>query len=469
MHSFHPGRTAPMASTFKVMLLATYLRQHSVRHRPLRHSDTSLLGPMIKRSDSVAATRVRDIVGVPAIKRLARDARLRKFSYNPVWGLSRDSARDQARFMYSLERYIPRRHRRYALRLLAGIVPSQRWGIGRVHVHGWKLFFKGGWGSGTGAVDHQIALLKSHGERISLADPHRVRPQPRLRQANAAGNRAQPPARPAPRPDPLAPADLLAAVERGLRVLGDDRDVPARPADDVRRLPNDAHAVAAGTGVDQVLRGRDDPVGSLAALDEVRALPAVDPVAPGPAGDAVLAAEAVDLVVAVPALDRVAESRSTKLVVAAVAVDGVAARRMAAASAGARVDVGGRPDVAGVVDRADRDVALVRRQGVGLLAARRGRGGGAGKPRGVAERGRPDGVVGGRDLKLRRRAAAVVVAGRLEVERVARRRRARSRRRAGCRRGRSCRSAAGRGGTTATRSGTRAGPAGSTGRGSPRG
>jgi hypothetical protein len=169
MHSLHPGRTAPMASTFKVMLLATYLRSHSVRHRPLRHSDTSLLGPMIKRSDSVAATRVRDIVGVPAIKRLARDAHLRKFSYNPVWGLSRDSARDQARFMYSLERYIPPRHRRYALRLLAGIVPSQRWGIGRVHVHGWKLFFKGGWGSGTGAVDHQIVLLKSHGERISLA------------------------------------------------------------------------------------------------------------------------------------------------------------------------------------------------------------------------------------------------------------------------------------------------------------
>jgi hypothetical protein len=169
MHAFHPGRTAPMASTFKVMLLATYLRQHSVRHRSLHHADTSLLGPMIKRSDSVAATRVRDIVGVPAIKRLARDAHLRKFKYNPVWGLSRDSARDQARFMYRLERYIPRPHRRYAFHLLGNIVPSQRWGIGEVNVRHWKLFFKGGWGSGTGAVDHQIALLRSHGERISLA------------------------------------------------------------------------------------------------------------------------------------------------------------------------------------------------------------------------------------------------------------------------------------------------------------
>jgi hypothetical protein len=169
MHRLDGSGTAPMASTFKVMLLATYLRQHSVRHRPLHHSDTQLLGPMIKRSDSVAATRVRDIVGVPAIERLARDAKLRDFTYNSVWGLSRDSARDQVRFMYRLERYIPRRHRAYALRLLANIVPSQRWGIGQVRLPGWKLFFKGGWGSGSGAVDHQIALLKRHGERVAVA------------------------------------------------------------------------------------------------------------------------------------------------------------------------------------------------------------------------------------------------------------------------------------------------------------
>jgi Beta-lactamase enzyme family len=169
MRGFHVGATAPMASTFKVLLLLTYLRQHSVRHRALKDSERALLGPMIRVSDSVAATRVRDIVGVDAIERLAHDAHLRDFTYNAVWGLSRDSSRDQVRLMYHLERYIPKRHRHYAMRLLRTITPSQRWGVGRLDLGHWKLFFKGGWGSGSGAVDHQVALIKARGERVSLA------------------------------------------------------------------------------------------------------------------------------------------------------------------------------------------------------------------------------------------------------------------------------------------------------------
>jgi hypothetical protein len=152
-----------------VMFLAAYLRQASVRHRGLRRADRRLLDPMIRRSDSVAATRVRDIVGRNAIERVARDAGMRDFSYDQVWGLSRTSARDQVRFMYHLGRHIPRRHRRYARHLLSSIVPSQRWGIAEVEPKGWKLYFKGGWGSGTGRVDHQVAFLEEHGRRIAVA------------------------------------------------------------------------------------------------------------------------------------------------------------------------------------------------------------------------------------------------------------------------------------------------------------
>jgi hypothetical protein len=169
LKTFNRGDTAPAASVFKVMLLATYLRQPSVRHRALGHSDRALLAPMIRVSDSVAATRVRDIVGVPAIERLARDAHMHAFRYANVWGLSRIDAVDQARFMYHLERFIPKRHRRYAKHLLATITPSQRWGVGRVKPRGWHLYFKGGWATGTGRVDHQVALLTRHGRRVSLA------------------------------------------------------------------------------------------------------------------------------------------------------------------------------------------------------------------------------------------------------------------------------------------------------------
>lgn len=166
---WHAVRTFPMASTFKVMLLASYLRRPSVAHRRLHRSDRRLLAPMIRRSDNVAATRVRDIVGPGAVRRLARRAGMHRFHYNAVWGLSRTSPRDQARFMFNFDRYVPARHRAFARHQLAHIVPSQRWGIGRLPLPGWHLYFKGGWGSGSGAVDHQVAFLESGQSRIALA------------------------------------------------------------------------------------------------------------------------------------------------------------------------------------------------------------------------------------------------------------------------------------------------------------
>jgi hypothetical protein len=53
--------------------------------------------------------------------------------------------------------------------LLASIVPSQRWGIGEVAPKGWKLYFKGGWGYGTGLIDSQVALLTQGCVRVSIA------------------------------------------------------------------------------------------------------------------------------------------------------------------------------------------------------------------------------------------------------------------------------------------------------------
>jgi hypothetical protein len=34
---------------------------------------------------------------------------------------------------------------------------------------GWRLYFKGGWGSGTGLIDHQVALLTRGCARVSVA------------------------------------------------------------------------------------------------------------------------------------------------------------------------------------------------------------------------------------------------------------------------------------------------------------
>jgi hypothetical protein len=149
------------------MLLVAYLRH--VRERPLRHSERALLTPMIRRSDNVAATRVRDIVGNDGLVRLARRVGMRAFAPAAIWGLSRIDAADQTLFFLQIDRYVPRRHRATAMRLLSSIVPSQRWGIGQVRPPGWALYFKGGWGSGSGSVDHQVALLRRGKRRVSVA------------------------------------------------------------------------------------------------------------------------------------------------------------------------------------------------------------------------------------------------------------------------------------------------------------
>lgn len=146
-------RTVPSASVVKAMLLVAYLRQPDVRHRTLRRTERALLGPMIRSSDNAAASQVCNVLGYPI----------------RPWGLTPIDVAGQTRFFLHLERRVPKRHRRYAMRLLGSIVPSQRWGIARARPRGWALYFKGGWGSGTGWVDHQVALLRRGRRRMAVA------------------------------------------------------------------------------------------------------------------------------------------------------------------------------------------------------------------------------------------------------------------------------------------------------------
>jgi hypothetical protein len=162
-------RLVPAASVLKAMLMVAYLNRREVRSRPLRRHDLRLLRPMIRRSNNATASAIRNIVGNRGLRRLARRVGMRRFL--PVahpWGGSLVNAADQTRFFLRLDRYVPARHRRRALRLLGSVVPAQRWGVGRVAPRGWDLYFKGGWGSGTGAVDHQVALLRRGRLRVAV-------------------------------------------------------------------------------------------------------------------------------------------------------------------------------------------------------------------------------------------------------------------------------------------------------------
>jgi beta-lactamase class A len=171
LYGYRTARTAPSASVLKAMLMIAYLNRRGVRSRALRRSDLALLTPMIRRSDNRTAYRIRVLVGAGGLYRIARKVGMRRFAAAPAgsWGLSRITAADQTRFFLELERFVVPRHRATALRLLRTITRSQRWGIGEVTPKGWTAYFKGGWGSGTGAIDNQVALLTRGDERVSVA------------------------------------------------------------------------------------------------------------------------------------------------------------------------------------------------------------------------------------------------------------------------------------------------------------
>ena len=170
LHGYHAARPARSASLLKPMLLVAYLRRLDVRKRDLASWERRLLTPMIRRSDNTNVPRLIGLVGERRLARLAEAAGMERFTLRmPFWGASETTARGQARFFHRIDKLVPAGHRAYAMRLLATVVPSQRWGVGRVPRRGWRLYFKGGWSTGTGRVDHQVALYPAGGERFSLA------------------------------------------------------------------------------------------------------------------------------------------------------------------------------------------------------------------------------------------------------------------------------------------------------------
>jgi Beta-lactamase enzyme family len=169
-YGYRPDHQEWSASVLKAMLMVAYLDRPAVASRRLNSYDKSLLYPMITRSDNSAADTVDVIVGDGGLQALASRVGMTRFvPTQPIGGQSEITPRDQTKFFLHIDSYIVARHRAYAMRLLAGIVPSQRWGIGAVAPKGWRLYFKGGWGSGTGLIDNQVALLTRGCSRVSIA------------------------------------------------------------------------------------------------------------------------------------------------------------------------------------------------------------------------------------------------------------------------------------------------------------
>jgi hypothetical protein len=66
---------------------------------------------------------------------------------------------------------LPRQHRRTGLRLLASVVPGQRWGLPKAAARGsWSVYFKGGWrATESGELVHQAGWLSDGKRDLSIA------------------------------------------------------------------------------------------------------------------------------------------------------------------------------------------------------------------------------------------------------------------------------------------------------------
>jgi len=168
-YGYRPDHVEWSASMVKSMMLVAYLDEPSVAHRELNGYDGSLLWPMITQSNNDDADQVYEIIGPGALYALAARVGMRSFSTQSIWGETHVTARGLTKFFLHIDSYVTPRHRGYAMAALANIERSERWGVAEVAPHGWKLYFKGGWGYGTGLIDSQVALLRRGCSRVSVA------------------------------------------------------------------------------------------------------------------------------------------------------------------------------------------------------------------------------------------------------------------------------------------------------------
>jgi hypothetical protein len=169
-YGYRPDHVEWSASVVKAMMMVAYLDEPWVADRPIDVADNALLIPMITWSNNNAADQVDKIVGSSGLDGLAQRVGMTQFvAAAPIWGESQITASDQTRFFLHIDSYIVPRHRAYGMHLLASVIPAERWGIGELPQNGWTQYFKGGWGYGTGLLDHQVVLLKRGCARVAIA------------------------------------------------------------------------------------------------------------------------------------------------------------------------------------------------------------------------------------------------------------------------------------------------------------
>lgn len=166
------------ASTVKVTVLATLLRDVRQHHRHLTSREAGLATAMITKSDNDATTALWKQLGVAKVSDFLSAAGMTHTVPDGAgaWGLTQITAGDEQKLMDLLtapNAVLGDNARAYALKLMNEVVPSQRWGTPAgapdsavVHVkngwlsratHGWRVHSLGAFTGG--GHDYSITVL----------------------------------------------------------------------------------------------------------------------------------------------------------------------------------------------------------------------------------------------------------------------------------------------------------------------
>ena len=135
------------ASVIKVTIISALLRKE---HGPagLTSAQRHLAYLMITQSSNSAATALWDDVGMSGMQAFLDRAGMRDTILSDAWGLTQITAQDELtllRVLATNRKVLSKPSRRYVLRLMANVIPSERWGVSAGAPSDITVHLKNGW------------------------------------------------------------------------------------------------------------------------------------------------------------------------------------------------------------------------------------------------------------------------------------------------------------------------------------
>jgi beta-lactamase class A len=147
---YHQWREFHSASVIKVITLGALLYQLQQEHESLSPDQAALAAAMITESDNDAQDTLWNEIGMPELQAFVNAARMNHtvLGTDDFWGLTEVNAHDELCLLQLLithNKVLNAASRRYALTLMADVIPGQRWGVSAGAPADLTVHVKNGW------------------------------------------------------------------------------------------------------------------------------------------------------------------------------------------------------------------------------------------------------------------------------------------------------------------------------------